>query len=320
MTAYRGSFSRILFAVLTLSLILFTISYNGRPNKSMRLKQNQVRKASKHQFDSLRKMQKLKFANLRRMCTEEGKDIDVNIVGGSGNFISKNRGKSMTMEFTNVAGIADKFRIAFMTRTMAEPKFTHRFLGELILAATLQTLAEYQRRGGNFLHEIDYVIAGVLVAILGKGLAAFRSAPSLGAGVLTNGFQFGDYSLKERLLAIFVTPTPRLFISGVFAGGLGYTISRGLTRLRMSQLGSAAVSAVPAVPILAAAGYTGCFLVLVSGPSYQILSGLIEQRYIDRYVTNNRLSRFLVSIMRILRSLFASALAIRGMQLFGLQR
>jgi hypothetical protein len=88
------------------------------------------------------------------------------------------------------------------TRTQAEPDFAKRFAFELLLAATLQTLAELQLRGARFAMEFDYVLAGVLTAVIGKGLAAFRSAPST-AG-LTNAFAKGEYSLSSRMKAFLV--------------------------------------------------------------------------------------------------------------------
>ena len=70
--------------------------------------------------------------------------------------------------------------------------------------------------------------------------------------------------------------------------------------------------APPRVPILGAAVYTGVFVAVVSNGSYQILQGLVERGWWgDR--------RALLFVGRAGRSLMASALAIRGMQMSGLQ-
>jgi hypothetical protein len=66
------------------------------------------------------------------------------------------------------------------------------------------------------------------------------------------------------------------------------------------------------VPILGAAVYTGLFVALVSNGSHQILQGLVERGWWGR-------RQVLLVVGRAGRSLLASALAIRGMQLSGLQ-
>ena len=262
----------------------------------------------------LRELQRTKFTYFPHLSATEGRaqDSDAN----KDNF---DRARLVNARVVSAIGVGGRFKDVLSTRTTIEPRFIQRFIGEMILATTLQGIAEYQRRGTAFLKEIDYVVAGVLTAILGKGIAAFRSAPSLGAGTLTNAFQYGDYTPLERLLSFIITPAPKLFISGAFAGGLGYSLSRILTLLR-TEVFKVGAAAAPVVPIMPAAIYTGCFLVFVSGPSYQILSGLLEQRIVDRVFRSTTLNVFIVSILRILRSILASALAIRGMQLLGLQK
>ena len=77
-------------------------------------------------------------------------------------------------------------------------------------------------------------------------------------------------------------------------------------------LGCTVDGAPPRVPILGAAVYTGVFVAVVSNGSYQILQGLVERGWWgDR--------RALLFVGRAGRSLMASALAIRGMQVSGLQ-
>ena len=266
-------------------------------------------KSSAYKFNTLRELQNTKFAYLTALLnSSERRDLnDTRLTG-------------RRLGGTEIINLSERFRDAFLTRTMVEPRFIQRFVGELFLALILQGIAEYQRRGTQFLQEIDYVIAGMLTALIGKGIAAFRSAPSVGAGTLTNAFQLGDYTFLQRFLSFMITPAPKLFISGAIAGGLGYLLSRALTFLRLNIFKTGMVAVAPVVPILPAAIYTGLFLVFVSGPSYQVTSGLFEQRIIDRIVQKGKFSVLLISTLRIFRSLLASALAIRGMQLFGLQK
>ena len=269
---------------------------------------------SVYKFNTLRELQRTKFSYLSELASAESREQDLKI-----NIGSINQKRLTNFRLVRVVGLGERFKDIFYTRTIVEPKFLQRFIGEIFLAIALQGIAEYQRRGEAFLVEIDYVFAGILTAVLGKGIAAFRSAPSVGAGTLTNAFQLGDYTTLQRFLSFLIIPAPKLFISGAIAGGLGYSLSRFLTFLRL-EIFKVGAAAAPVVPIVSAAIYTGCFLVFVSGPSYQVLSGLIEQRMLDRVFKNNTINLFIVAMMRILRSLLASALAIRGMQMFRLQK
>jgi len=209
--------------------------------------------------------------------------------------------------------------------------------------ATLQLAAELQRRGvsGAWL-EVDYVMAGILTAVAGKTYAAYRVAPTKfvegsdepagstttsgkkGRGVPrwiatapTNAFQLGKYTLAQRLGA-FVAPAPRLFTSGCACGLAGYSFAAGLSQLR--ALAGAGPSLAPAVPILPATLYTGMFLVIVSNLTLQFLQGVIEARLIEPATRKHpAVGQALIAVFRAARSLFASAIAIRGMQLLKLQ-
>lgn len=197
---------------------------------------------------------------------------------------------------------------AWRARADADPKFRQKLALEAALACALQTTAEVQRRGRAFGREADYVVAGVLTALAGKLVASFQAAPSTQGAAATNAFQ-PDVPLRARVGAV-VRPMPRLFGVGFAAAALGYGLTDCLTRLR--DLCGIAVVAPPRVPILGAAVYTGVFVAVVSNGSYQILQGLVERGWWgDR--------RALLFVGRAGRSLMASALAIRGMQVSGLQ-
>jgi hypothetical protein len=121
-------------------------------------------------------------------------------------------------------------------RIAAEPNFANRFTGEIVLGFTLQLLAECQRRGAvGCLREVDYVLAGLLTAVVGKAIACYRSAATQVVGDdpvtkstrLTNAFfpskRLGRHvPLGERALAFVVTPAPSLFTCGAMAGFVGY--------------------------------------------------------------------------------------------------
>ena len=197
---------------------------------------------------------------------------------------------------------------AWRARADADPKFRQKLALEAALACALQTTAEVQRRGRAFGREADYVVAGVLTALAGKLMASFQAAPSMQGATATNAFQ-PDVPVRDRVGAV-VRPMPRLFGVGFAAAAAGYGLTDVLTRLR--DLCGIAVVAPPRVPILGAAVYTGVFVAVVSNGSYQILQGLVERGWWgDR--------RALLFVGRAGRSLMASALAIRGMQMSGLQ-
>jgi len=70
-------------------------------------------------------------------------------------------------------------------RVAADPRFVSKSLIEVMLAAATQLLAEYQKRGGTvrgLIRESDFVVAGVLTAVVGKYYSMWKvaktSAPS----------------------------------------------------------------------------------------------------------------------------------------------
>ena len=221
-------------------------------------------------------------------------------------------------------------------RVNADPRFASRFVWELLLAAILQLIAEAQRRRGAFGRELDYVVAGVLTACFGKGSASFRVAPSVkgewegeGEGesqskrgdVPTNAFQRGGFLPSHRALAL-VAPVPRLFVLGSSSALAGYGLVAFLAFARDTiGCGPLDVTRPPAVPLLGAAVYTGIFVATVSNLSYQLLQGVLEPRLIDANLADwPRLRTVAIAAARVTRSFLASGLAIRGMQLAGLQK
>jgi hypothetical protein len=79
------------------------------------------------------------------------------------------------------------------------------------------------------------------------------------------------------------------------------------------------VPAAPSVSIWGATIFTGLFVVLCSGPSYQLVQGVLEP-LIDAAPLPPGIKSLLIATGRVARNLLASALAIRGMQVTGLQR
>lgn len=217
---------------------------------------------------------------------------------------------------------------------------------EVSLAVSFQLLAEIERRRGSFFAEADYVLAGVLTAVVGKAYAAWSTAPTVATGsggkegdksgvmwndVPTNFFAYGDYSITQRSLAV-AKPVPKLFIVGGAAAFVGY----GLAALLSSLRPPGEAPPLSPVPLLGAALYGGLFLMSISNLSFQVYQGFIEGRIIDPATASIQkragasrplldafagcLKWLLVAFGRAARGTIVSGLAIRGMQISGLQQ
>mmetsp|Transcript_68834 Transcript_68834/g.138393 ORF Transcript_68834/g.138393 Transcript_68834/m.138393 type:complete len:313 (-) Transcript_68834:325-1263(-) len=251
-----------------------------------------------------------------------------------------------------LATVGQNVRDGWNERAMAAGSsrvFLIKALTEIGLAVTFQLLAEIQRRRGRFWPEFDYVLAGTITAVLGKGYSAWVTAPTVSNTLTTtafdskpsksrtptNVFAFGDYTLANRCFAL-VKPAPRLFFVGASSAFLGYGLAASLGSLRgVAGLAGSGVKGPPPVPLLGAALFTGTFLVTVSNLSYQIVQGLVELRMIDGFANflrgdsdegsfRTRVAAFvrwaLFVACRASRGIIVSGLAIRGMQLSGLQK
>ena len=152
---------------------------------------------------------------------------------------------------------------------------------------------------------------------------------------------------KQRF-GSFLAPVPALFRAGTIASGIGYGIVAVIIALRSILIPSYRTETIP-VNVFYASIYTGCFMAVVSNIRYQLLQGIIEPIFIDRwlfsniivinkYKNNNKndgidntkrtnsyrfqivLRSFTIFAVRWLNGLLGSVLAITGMRLLGLQR
>ena len=204
--------------------------------------------------------------------------------------------------------IVSSFKLGLSQRVAADPNFLLKSILEVVLAATTQYMAEVSRRGWNrMLPEIDFVLAGVLTAVIGKYYSCWSVAKtsvskpknetvtvassigknigSWGERVPTNAFQktlldgHTRPSMPSRFLAVII-PMPQLFRAGVIASTIGYGITSTMIQLRTMFIPSYVPQTNP-VSVPLAALYTGAFMALISNIRYQLLQGVIEPYLID---------------------------------------
>lgn len=228
-------------------------------------------------------------------------------------------------------------------RLLADPEFIKKSIAEVALAAVTQLVAEVGRRGKDrMLPEIDFVLAGLLTSVAGKYYSMWRVSPTSSSSsaaekkqqslsnwwerVPTNAFQDlcldGSKPSLPLRLASFLKPIPALFRAGFISSLLGYGSTAAFIALRSLLLPSYS-SQTKNVNVIAASVYTGCFLAIVSNVRYQLLSGVLEPKIIDRFVNSKaypKLHAFAVFLVRLANGILGSYLAIAGMRRLGLQK
>jgi len=242
-------------------------------------------------------------------------------------------------------------KLQYQQRIAADPQFNVKSLTEIVLAAGTQLTAEISRRGiHRIVPECDFVIAGILTAIVGKYYSMWKVAPS--TSVVTaesrvvesmddkrgswNYFwsnQVPTNALQPYLLdgvtrpsviqrcAALVAPMPSLFQAGFVASFIGYGFTALLIQIRSWFYPSYIAATVP-INIFHACLYTGFFLASVSNIRYQVLQGFIEPRIIDRIFHNRYpiVRAIVIFTVRLANGLLGATLAIMGMKALKLQR
>lgn len=233
-------------------------------------------------------------------------------------------------------------RVGYERRIAADPNFAKKSVLEVVLAAGTQLSAEMTQRGPQrLLPELDFLVAGVLTAVIGKYYSMWRVAktqvkqsavtssphrePSLwGVAVPTNAFQetmldgITRPTLAQRTGSI-ILPVPSLFQAGIVASTLGYGLTAVAIALR-SVLLPQYVAATRQVNIVYAAVYTGVFMAVVSNLRYQLLQGLVEPALEKILRSFPAVCNAFLVVVRIGNGWLGSVLAIAGMKWLGLQR
>lgn len=239
-----------------------------------------------------------------------------------------------------VSSLTETISKQYKMRLAADKNFVSKSITEILLAAGTQLAAEVNRRGARgLITEIDFVVAGLLTAIIGKYYSMWRVAPVIDEdggkkmkedkvkaavarhmNVPNNAFQTDDnYMVHERFMA-FILPIPSLFKAGFIASSIGYGLTTLLIAIR-SWIIPSYVAATVNVNILYASVYTGAFMALVSNIRYQLLQGIIEPLLIEKmFASFPVMKATAIFWIRLGNGLLGSTIAIAGMKYFGLQK
>lgn len=261
------------------------------------------------------------------------------------------KGNGVASPVPSLSKLSRSISRGYRARVAADPNFLIKSVLEVALAAGTQFAAELNRRGGfkGCLTQIDFVVAGVLTAIAGKYYSAWRVAPTAkidgddnddaadsskdeveddgfwSTKVPSNAFQpylmdgVTRPTLIERLASL-VAPIPTLFRAGVIASAIGYGLTSVLITLRTLLVPDYVAQTVN-INIIHACVYTGAFMSIVSNIRYQLLQGLIEPKFVDRFFGRwPPVQAALTFAVRLANGLLGSMIAIAGMKWLGLQK
>lgn len=195
----------------------------------------------------------------------------------------------------------------FKERLLADDLFLAKVAMECGVGIFTKTAAEWERRRENFVKEIDFVVADVVMAIVADFMLVWLPAPTvslkgplaISAGPIArffyscpeNAFQVAlagtSYSLLQRIGAI-VRNGSKLFVVGTSASLIGTGVTNALINVRKAVDKNYAGEAEE-VPILSTSVAYGIYMAVSSNLRYQILAGVIEQRILEPLLHNQKL-------------------------------
>ncbi|XP_031503764.1 protein RETICULATA-RELATED 4, chloroplastic-like [Nymphaea colorata] len=187
----------------------------------------------------------------------------------------------------------------FKERLLADDLFLAKVAMECGVGIFTKTAAEYQRRRENFVKELDFVIADVVMAIIADFMLVWLPAPTvslrpplaISAGPIAkffhscpdNAFQVAlagtSYSFLQRLCSILRNGA-KLFAVGTSASLVGTAATNALINARKS-IDKSLVGEVEDVPIISTSVAYGIYMAVSANLRYQILAGVIEQRILE---------------------------------------
>lgn len=195
----------------------------------------------------------------------------------------------------------------FKERLLADDLFLAKVAMECGVGIFTKTAAEYERRRENFMKELDFVVADVVMAIIADFMLVWLPAPTvslrsplaLNAGSFAkffhscpdNAFQVAlagtSYSLLQRVGAI-VRNGSKLFLVGTTASLVGTGITNLLIKARKA-LDKNFAGEAEEVPLIETSVAYGVYMSISSNLRYQILAGVIEQRILEPLLHNQKL-------------------------------
>lgn len=195
----------------------------------------------------------------------------------------------------------------FKERLLADDLFLAKVGMECGVGIFTKTAAEYQRRKENFFNELEIVFADVVMAIIADFMLVYLPAPTislrpplaLNAGRLTkffyscpdNAFQVTwtgtSFSLLQRLGAI-IRNGAKLFAVGTTSSLVGTVVTNALINARKAVDHSTA-DEVENVPVLSTSVGYGVYMAISSNLRYQVLAGVIEQRFLEPLLHQHKL-------------------------------
>lgn len=209
-----------------------------------------------------------------------------------------------------IAELTQRFQ-GFRERWFADPRFFQRLAIEEGISITTTLIAQYERRKGRFLQELDYVITDTLRGAVVDFFTVWLPAPTLSfrasdaqahaSGVLEglkgllgslpdNAFQRAtsvNWDIRDRILAVV--------LGGVKLCSVGFVASIGTvtftnTILGIRQLWNPQITKKKQnkrSPILKTAIVYGCFLGTSANLRYQAIAGIVEHWIADYYLSSH---------------------------------
>ncbi|OUZ99576.1 Protein of unknown function DUF3411 [Macleaya cordata] len=195
----------------------------------------------------------------------------------------------------------------FKERLLADDLFLAKVGMECGVGIFTKTAAEYERRRENFMKELDFVVADVVMAIIADFMLVWLPAPTVSlrpplavnAGSIAkffhscpdNAFQIAlsgtSYSFLQRLGSIMRNGA-KLFAVGTSASLVGTAATNALIKAR-TAVDKSSVGEVEEIPIVSTSVAYGVYMAVSSNLRYQLLAGVIEQRILEPLLHQHKL-------------------------------
>ncbi|XP_066161147.1 protein RETICULATA-RELATED 5, chloroplastic [Oryza sativa Japonica Group] len=217
----------------------------------------------------------------------------------------------------------------FRERLLADPKFLHRLAIEEGISITTTLIAQYEKRKGRFLEEIDYVLTDTIrgsvvdfftvwlpaptISLLSLGDNGSGESLELLKGLLgslpDNAFQKGimgqSWNTNQRFASVLM--------GGIKLAGVGFISSIGAgvasdvlyAARRVLRPSTSVETARRRTPIWKSATVYSCFLGTSANLRYQVIAGLVEHRlgeYLMAYYNQPLLANLLSFVSRTINS------------------